>query len=218
MSSVLNIVKLDFSILKPFLKSYIFILISPLIITFTARDAVAGCVFLMSMAAMTSNFTFSISEKNDMNRLYGLLPVERKDIVIGRYLSVIISGLIAMIVGYFMNICAMFATKTAFTNEDLTVAMGIGMLLFIFNISIQLPGYFKFGAVKGKFISFIPFIFMALAAVIAQGLSKEQLSKLSLNPIFSDVNFMLGTSLIIDIILILISFAISVKIYQNIEL
>lgn len=41
---------------------------------------------------MASGYTFSISEKNGMERLYGILPITKKEFVLGRYLYTIIMG------------------------------------------------------------------------------------------------------------------------------
>ena len=39
----------------------------------------------MCFIAMTTGYTFSVTEKNSMERLYGILPVKKSEMVMGRY-------------------------------------------------------------------------------------------------------------------------------------
>ena len=52
----------------------------------------------MCFIAMTTGYTFSVTEKNSMERLYGILPVKKSEMVMGRYLFVIVLGVIALVV------------------------------------------------------------------------------------------------------------------------
>ena len=49
----------------------------------------------MCFIAMTTGYTFSVTEKNSMERLYGILPVKKSEMVMGRYLFVVVLGVIA---------------------------------------------------------------------------------------------------------------------------
>ena len=52
----------------------------------------------MCFIAMTTGYTFSVTEKNSMERLYGILPVKKSEMVMGRYLFVVVLGAIALVV------------------------------------------------------------------------------------------------------------------------
>lgn len=52
----------------------------------------------MCFIAMTTGYTFSVTEKNSMERLYGILPVKKSEMVMGRYLFVVVLGVIALVV------------------------------------------------------------------------------------------------------------------------
>ena len=47
---------------------------------------------------MTTGYTFSITEKNSMDRLFGILPVRKSELVIGRYVFVLAMGLLSLII------------------------------------------------------------------------------------------------------------------------
>lgn len=46
---------------------------------------------------MTTGYTFSITEKNSMERLFGILPVRKSELVIGRYVFVLALGAMALV-------------------------------------------------------------------------------------------------------------------------
>ena len=98
MSNVIKSAKLDFSLLKPYLKTMCFVMLFPTFFAAINRSLMVGVSFAMYFIAMMTGYSFTISEKNSMERLYGILPVRKSEIVIGRYIYIIIMGLIALIV------------------------------------------------------------------------------------------------------------------------
>ena len=78
--------KLDFNLLKYYYKSICFTLLIPLAFILLYRTLAVGISFAMFMMAMSSIYTFSVADKNDMQRLYRILPVSVKALVCGKYL------------------------------------------------------------------------------------------------------------------------------------
>lgn len=52
----------------------------------------------MCFIAMTTVYPFSVTEKNHMERLYGILPLRKSELVVGRYIYVISLGMTALII------------------------------------------------------------------------------------------------------------------------
>jgi hypothetical protein len=182
------------------------------------QDIVPGIIFCMSMMAMTSNYTFSIAEKNDLNRLYGLIPVTKKDIVAGRYMFSAAGGILAALIGLVLNIIVLTLTNHKFTLEETIVGISVGLLMYFFFTAIQLPGFFKFGAIKGRFISFIPFVGLFFVSVIARGVDPESLSKLPTIAVLNNAYAFFVVSILLDIIFYGISMGVTLKMYEKMEL
>ena len=218
MNNVLKMLTLDFSLIRPYSKSLLIVFLAPLIILYSTQDFVSGLVICMSIMAMTSNYAFSVAEKNDLNRLYGLIPVTKKDIVNGRYLFTALAGIFAAILMTVLNTLIMSVAKISFSIEDLIVALSVGLGIYMFFTAIQLPGFFKFGAIKGRFISFIPFLGLFLVSAIVQGLSPESLDKLPDMAVLNSPYSLFAISILLDIVFYAISIGISQKIYDRMEL
>ncbi len=148
MTNILKIVKLDFALIKPYIKIILIAMLSPLIIMYSMKDMISGILFLMCFMAMTSGYTFSVAEKNDLGRLYGLLPISRNNIVTGKYLFIIIQGIVLNVLGVSANAIMLTTLKVNFTSGDILIGISIGLLTYSFFTAVQLPFFFKFGGIK----------------------------------------------------------------------
>ncbi len=132
MNNILNAARLDAALVKPYFRSICFTLLLPLVFTAINRSLFTGVSFAMCFIAMTSGYTFSIAEKNHMDRLFGILPVQKSSLVLGRYLFILAMGLLA-----------------------LTAALA-GLFLFTLYTVFQIPGYYRLGSIRGRVFMYIP--------------------------------------------------------------
>lgn len=81
MSNILKSTKLDIALVKPYFKTICFTLLLPIVFAAINRSLLTGVSFAMCFIAMTTGYTFSITEKNSMDRLFGILPVRKSELV-----------------------------------------------------------------------------------------------------------------------------------------
>ena len=163
MNDILKAARLDFFLVRQYLKSMLIILLYPMIIIVINKALLNGISFGICFLSMTSSYPFSISEKNGMNRLYGLLPVSRKSLVLGRYLYSCMVGLLSLT--FFLLVCPLVlrALGTAVAPSEILLAALTGLLLFTVFTAFLLPGFYKYGSIKGRFFMFIPaVVFIAI--------------------------------------------------------
>ena len=120
------------------------------------RSLLTGISFAMCFIAMTSGYAFSITEKNDMERLYGILPVRKSELVVGRYVFIIIMGLLALIFSLITHPVILRRLGETVSTFDIVGAAVLGIFLFALYTVFQLPGYYKFGSIKGRVFMYIP--------------------------------------------------------------
>ena len=111
MSNILKSTKLDIALVKPYFKTICFTLLLPIVFAAINRSLLTGVSFAMCFIAMTTGYTFSITEKNSMDRLFGILPVRKSELVIGRYVFVLAMGLLFQTSGKAAptNLCTLFS-------------------------------------------------------------------------------------------------------------
>lgn len=156
MSNTLKSTKLDFSLVKPYIKVICFTMFLPIVFSIINRSLLTGVSFAMCFIAMTTGYTFSITEKNNMERLYGILPIKKSELVIGRYLYVFAIGILALIVSIIVQPLVLRAIGETVKTYDIISATVGGLFLFALYTVFQIPGYYKFGSIKGRIFMYIP--------------------------------------------------------------
>lgn len=213
MNDILRAVRLDFYLLKYYIKSIIFTILIPIIFVAINRSLLSGIAFSMTMIAMTSGYTFTVSEKNNMNRLYGILPVSKSDLVIGRYILQLSIGIFTLIFTLSMQTLVLTQLlNLSVSKNDILLSGIIGIVFYILYISFQLPGFYKYGSIKGRIFLYFPVLGFLLTIFV---LDKQE-TDLSSIVKFVERNTIL--SLIFLFILLLLIYIISILISSKILL
>ena len=216
MNTILKTAKLDFSLVKPYIKTICFTMVLPIAFAAINRSLITGISFAMCFIAMTTGYTFSITEKNDMERLYGILPVSKRDFVIGRYMFVITMGVIALTFSLIVQPMVLKSLGETVNSSDIMSAAIVGIFLFALYTVFQLPGYYKLGSIKGRVFMYIPVVgFLATLLLI----TKIPVDSIILIDIISNSLVFLRLFIVIVIILMyIISTFISIKILKSKEM
>ncbi len=158
MSNTLKATKLDFSLVKPYIKVIGFTMLLPIAFAAINRFLLTGVSFAMCFIAMTTGYTFSVTEKNSMERLYGILPAKKSEMVTGRYLFVLALGALALTVSLIAQPIVLRAMGETVEVFDIFSAAIGGLFLFALYTVFQIPGYYKYGSIKGRVFMYIPVV------------------------------------------------------------
>lgn len=156
MSYVIKAANIDFALLKPYKKAICFVLIVPVAFLVMSRSLISGISFSVCVMSMSSSYTFAVSEKNGMDRLYGILPVSKKQLVYGKYICVFSMGLLALLVSLIFQPLVLLALSVTVSIEEVVTAGLVGIMMFTFYIVFQIPGYYKYGSIKGRMFMYVP--------------------------------------------------------------
>ena len=215
MSNIWKSVKLDFSLVKPYVKTICFTMVLPVVFAAINRSLLTGISFAMCFMAMTTGYTFSITEKNAMERLYGILPIRKSDMVIGRYIFIIIMGLSALIFSLAAQPVILTILGKNISISDFIGAAVTGIFLFALYTVFQLPGYYKLGSIKGRVFMYIPVAGFLITLLLITKIPVGE-SKLLFTVINSPVRLML-LAVTFVVIMYVVSIQVSIKILENKE-
>ncbi|MCI8968627.1 MAG: ABC-2 transporter permease [Lachnospiraceae bacterium] len=216
MRDIWRTTKLDFSLIRPYVKTICFTMILPVVFAAINRSLLTGVSFAMCFIAMTTGYTFSIVEKNAMERLYGILPIRKSDLVVGRYIFIIIMGLTALIFSLIVHPVILTFLGVPISAAEFAGAATIGIFLFALYTVFQLPGYYKLGSIKGRVFMYIPVAgFLATLLLIAKLPAGE--GRLLSAVIHSPVLLMLSAVIFVAA-MYAISILVSIKILKNKEM
>ena len=216
MSNILKSTKLDIALVKPYFKTICFTLLLPIVFAAINRSLLTGVSFAMCFIAMTTGYTFSITEKNSMDRLFGILPVRKSELVIGRYVFVLAMGLLSLIISLIVQPLVLKVLGETVGVFDIVTAAIAGIFLFALYTVFQIPGYYKYGSIKGRVFMYIPVAgFLITLLLITKSPVGE--SKLLFTVINSPILLML-LAVIFVIAMYVVSILVSIKILKNKEM
>lgn len=215
MNETLKAARLDFSLVRPYMKNILFTMAFPVVFAVINRSLLNGVSFAMSFISMTSGYTFSISEKNGMERLYGILPVSRRHMVIGRYLYTCTMGLLTLMISLIVQPIILYVLGEAVSFVDIFAATITGIILFSVFTVFLLPGYYKYGAIKGRLFMFVPAAgYLAVLMFVSTfGFTGNRV----LAAIISSPHMFVIVVLLICIMAFLLSIIVSIRILQDKE-
>ena len=108
MSNILKSIKLDHDIMKSRYPMFVIAYVIGVFFAVITKIPIYGALIIMVISAPLAGQYFSIYEKNNLEKLYGVLPLRKSEVVIGRYLYalciVVINGIIAAALAYVISL------------------------------------------------------------------------------------------------------------------
>lgn len=144
MTNILKSIHLDHNILKSHYKVFIAVYAIAVLVGILSQSPAVTVAIVMVISAPFIGTYFSIYEKNNLNKLYGVLPLRKLEVVAGRYLYVILLGIInGMLAGIAAYVLAFFL-RSGIGFFDCLTYISVCFLFYCLFIGILFPFYFKF--------------------------------------------------------------------------
>lgn len=174
-------------------------------------------MFLMIIPVLLSMLPIgqmSYDEMSHWDKYVYCMPVNKRSIVSSKYLSVLIMSLLSAVIVSILMVIASFITHIS-ANEVIFMSIA-AVLIGSFVPCISLPINYKFGTTKGRIVYLI---IIAATCGIVPGIILSDSVKLSEKAaqIFSNAGVFCAASLGVLAVMLLISWFISIKIYETKE-
>lgn len=212
MSNAFNMARLDFYTLKSQTAMYLIIPAIAVFFSLTGSPlSVLGFTAAWLVLLVNTNL-FAIQEKYGLERLYGSLALNKKSVVLGRYISTTLNYLFAFIVVVIIGVFMAFVQGHQTPVDGIVEGFCLSLLVFTLISAIQLPIYFGAGYTKGRILSMIPFL-VIVGFVILQSFF-EKLEKV-LKSILAYGNGIYVICLIVSVLVMIVSYYVAVSCYKN---
>lgn len=221
MNIIKGLITKDLLQLKSYRKSLvIFILIFVVTGIEQGIEEMGGYISIMLTLAfgMFSIATFSYDEQAKADRYIMTLPLTRKEIVLSKYVLIMLSTIVGAILGIIVSSAIVYLNLKSLPDIQELISMAIGGIFGIGIVeAIQVPCIYKLGAERGRVQIFIV---IAIIAFILGGIFFLG-EKMSINlPV--DLNlinqFMPMILVVVTLLMYYISYRISCKIYSKKEI
>lgn len=205
---MLGLIKKDLLLMKTNAKSLLAIFIIYLLMAINGNFDIVVMLPLFMMVLLIS--TFGYDEYNNWDAYVNALPLERKNIILSKYLTsailLVCSSIISCIIAYVLT----FFYEKSDISHSLSYIGGClcGMLI---TISLMYPLIFKYGSQKGRIAGFV---LIAVSGFVLGLLSKIKAFSTVVN---SFETYFLIAFVVLTILMLIGSYIISVKIYSKRE-
>ncbi len=210
MRNILKAIQLNHYILKTYYKTFLLVyVIATLIAVFTKIPALTiGLVVFIS--APYQGLYFSVYEKNNLSMLYGILPLRKNEVIIGRYLYALAFGLLNGIAAGILASIISFLVNTPMSQVEFLAISSAAFVLFCLFIAVQFPIYLKFPFSKVYIYSNVPYYLLipAFIYIIRKTTLLAQLPQI-LQTFTANPNLIWMTGLGLGLLLLIVSYSVA---------
>ena len=175
MNRTLAFTRLDYITIKPYLtkKNLLIFAAVALIMLFSSDSSASAIGILMFYASIYAGYPFAVGETSGIDSLYTVLSIERKTVVSGRYLFILVLNICFGLLAYIFSFIGSLLLQKEFNSREALMVTIVVFVVYSIIQAIQLPIYFKLGYTKAKFIAYLPFIGLFLLFMGFSGLVKK---------------------------------------------
>lgn len=166
MSRILNAAKLDYFASKSMLRMVSMLVIIGIIIGVIAHGPDYMMMFIMVFGVTSAGSIFSVHERSHSDKLYGILPLTKTQMILGRYLYALVIGIIYIVVAGVLGLILTYIMGVGFDPLVYWATLALGFAYFCFATGVAYPIYFKFTFAKAYVFTMIPMYIIAVAFLI----------------------------------------------------
>ncbi len=185
MNKLIAFAGLDFKLLRAYKISILVLLIWGVGMGFTMNSVNSVPSYMMVALMLCMSYPFAVGEKNGLETLYATLSLNRKTVVIGRYLFVFTMEVITMAFAVLSTWAAAMVLNEEFVLTESLLILFVSSGIFSMIVAIQYPIYFKMGYNKAKFVALIPLVMILIIVLQIQKLLEFMKWDISLNDLLT---------------------------------
>ncbi|HCU3057521.1 TPA: ABC-2 transporter permease, partial [Clostridioides difficile] len=170
-----------------------------------------GVIIVLCTTMIVS--TFSYDDLNKWDSYVLTMPINRNDIVLSKYLTMLIFSFIGVLVSLIVSVTIGYFKNTLILNETLLINALILSISVCFG-SLILPLIYKFGTERVRLLMILCFLVPTLALLVFKSILENISSPISIEIILNTLVYSLP---FVAILLFVISYFISSKIYSKKE-
>ncbi|HGS8851781.1 TPA: ABC-2 transporter permease [Clostridioides difficile] len=170
-----------------------------------------GVIIVLCTTMIVS--TFSYDDLNKWDSYVLTMPINRNDIVLSKYLTMLIFSFIGVLVSLIVSVTIGYFKNTLILNETLLINALILSISVCFG-SLILPLIYKFGTERARLLMILCFLVPTLALLVFKSILENISSPISIEIILNTLVYSLP---FVSILLFVISYFISSKIYSKKE-
>ncbi|MGO0987223.1 ABC-2 transporter permease [Clostridioides difficile] len=204
MTDSIKFTKLDIFTMKSYFNMNLVLLAVIMLFSYMGSSTLTLYITCSWFVALMISNIFAIEEKNNLSRLYGTLSIKLKDIVLGRYIFILLNFVLTVFLITVLSIIVLFFKSKPIDVQEIILGISTSFLIFSAIVGVQIPIFFKMGYLKARFWSLIPYIIVLTLVLMTSLIDK----------ISFVIYFIIGNQCIFSILGLISSFIILVVSYK----
>lgn len=204
MTDSIKFTKLDIFTMKSYFNMNLVLLAVIMLFSYMGSSTLTLYITCSWFVALMISNIFAIEEKNNLSRLYGTLSIKLKDIVLGRYIFILLNFVLTVFLITVLSIIVLFFKSKPIDVQEIILGISTSFLIFSAIVGVQIPIFFKMGYLKARFWSLIPYIIVLTLVLMTSLIDK----------ISFVIDFIIGNQCIFSILGLISSFIILVVSYK----
>ncbi|MGO0907501.1 ABC-2 transporter permease [Clostridioides difficile] len=204
MTDSIKFTKLDIFTMKSYFNMNLVLLAVIMLFSYMGSSTLTLYITCSWFVALMISNIFAIEEKNNLSRLYGTLSIKLKDIVLGRYIFILLNFVLTVFLITILSIILLFFKSKFIDIQEIILGISTSFLIFSAIVGVQIPIFFKMGYLKARFWSLIPYIIVLTLVLMTSLIDK----------ISFVIDFIIGNQCIFSILGLISSFIILVVSYK----
>ena len=168
-------VKLDFYTGRSSLKTtYIALLIIAIVLGFATMLPLFSVLFTMVFAVFSAGTVFSAHEKAGSEKLYGILPLKKTEMIAGRYLYALLIGVIGLVIAFVLDVVITLVLRQSLDPASVVASLSVGFAYFGFAVGVSYPIYLKFSFAKAYVFTMLPMYIVIILIMLVTRISSRR--------------------------------------------
>lgn len=214
MSDILKTIRLEYYALKAIYKTFALVYVFAILLAVLTQPAVT-IMLVTIFSAVFCSLTFFIYERNNLSKLYGILPLATFDVVAGKYVYALCFGIINFAVSGSLAYIISLVVGKGIDLITFIVMLSAAFLYLCLFIGVSFPIYFKYGFSKANIFTNLPLYIIFISGIL---ISRKAGAVNNLKQFFtSNPNRIWATGVGLGLILLVISCFLSCLIYKKNE-
>jgi len=163
---ILNSLKLDFFAAKAGLRLPMVVIMALVIVGAGAKQPYLSLALVLLFSVVLGGTVFSTLEKNHADVMYGVLPLKKIEMMIGRYLYALIFSVAALIIGSAIAFAVSRIFNVKIESFMFLAILSVAFAYYCFAVGVAYPLYFKFGFTKAYIFTMVPTYFLGILGVV----------------------------------------------------
>nr|UWI49835.1 ABC-2 transporter permease [Clostridioides difficile] len=212
MTDSIKFTKLDIFTMKSYFNMNLVLLAVIMLFSYMGSSTLTLYITCSWFVALMISNIFAIEEKNNLSRLYATLSIKLKDIVLGRYIFILLNFVSTVFLITILSIIVLFFKSKSIDIQEIILGISTSFLVFSAIVGVQIPIFFKMGYLKARFWSLIPYIIVLTLVLMTSLIDKISFV---IDFIIHNQGIFSILGLVFSFIILVVSYKISFLLYKS---